>query len=115
MAASTRSVAGRHVERVSHGWYLGLEPEGAFHFGMMRDGDGLHRCLWIHMPYDAPDGMHTVHCLRVYREGEPKPAKTAWLWDGNVAAPTLSPSIVCGPPGEEDWHGYLRAGRLESC
>ena len=35
----------------------------------------------------------------------------AWGWDGNVERPTLQPSIHM--PGE--WHGYLRAGQLESC
>lgn len=33
-----------------------------------------------------------------------------WLWDGNKEAPTLSPSInVIGR-----WHGFLRAGKIET-
>jgi hypothetical protein len=33
-----------------------------------------------------------------------------WQWDGNREAPTLSPSVnVVGR-----WHGYLRAGKLET-
>jgi hypothetical protein len=33
-----------------------------------------------------------------------------WQWDGNREAPTLSPSInVIGR-----WHGFLRAGKLET-
>jgi len=47
-----------------------------------------------------------------------KPAgNKTWAWDGNVDAPTLSPSINClshGPNGEKyagcGWHGWLRAG-----
>lgn len=34
-----------------------------------------------------------------------------WGWDGNKDAPTLTPSIH----RVGHWHGYLRAGRLESC
>ena len=39
-----------------------------------------------------------------------------WTWDGNYEAPTLSPSIlVHGGKGQPDrWHGYLRAGKLET-
>ncbi len=35
----------------------------------------------------------------------------AWQWDGNLEAPTLSPSIKILPNG---WHGYLRNGKLET-
>ena len=35
----------------------------------------------------------------------------AWGWDGNIDRPTLAPSIHTFV----HWHGYLRAGRLESC
>ncbi len=34
-----------------------------------------------------------------------------WEWDGNREAPTLSPSILSRTTG---WHGYMRAGQLES-
>ncbi len=35
----------------------------------------------------------------------------AWAFDGNREAPTLSPSVhVVG-----HWHGWIRAGRFESC
>ena len=42
--------------------------------------------------------------------------KPAWQWDGNREAPTLSPSIlVHGGKGQSDrWHGFLRAGKLET-
>ncbi len=46
----------------------------------------------------------------------------AWGWDGNLERPTLTPSIWRNKrhPNEEqdhpnEWHGWLRAGRLESC
>jgi hypothetical protein len=34
-----------------------------------------------------------------------------WGWDGNEDKPTLTPSIHA----LNQWHGYLRNGRLESC
>lgn len=40
----------------------------------------------------------------------PHPA-ARWGYDGNADAPTLSPSIHS--PGK--WHGFMRAGTLESC
>lgn len=39
----------------------------------------------------------------------------AWQWDGNREAPTVSPSIlVKGHGGEARWHGFMRAGNLET-
>ena len=35
---------------------------------------------------------------------------TKWTWDGNRAAPTISPSI-CKIDGDK-WHGYLEAGNF---
>ena len=34
-----------------------------------------------------------------------------WNWDGNRDAPTITPSILDVVTG---WHGYMRAGQLES-
>ncbi len=39
----------------------------------------------------------------------------SWAWDGNKEAPTLSPSIRCFTGDQTLWHGYLRAGKLETC
>lgn len=32
-----------------------------------------------------------------------------WTWDGNEAAPTLSPSINCSECG---WHGFIQNGQM---
>ena len=39
------------------------------------------------------------------------PEQRAWGWDGNVETPTLTPSLHW----IDKWHGWMRAGRLESC
>ena len=47
------------------------------------------------------------------------PFNTGWEWDGNTAAPTLTPSVNCiaehdgKPTGGCGWHGFVRAGKLE--
>lgn len=33
-----------------------------------------------------------------------------WQWDGNREAPTLTPSIL--HHSRQEWHGFLRAGKL---
>jgi hypothetical protein len=35
----------------------------------------------------------------------------SWTWDGNEDAPTLTPSVH----HVGAWHGWIRAGRMESC
>lgn len=48
---------------------------------------------------------------------KPETNKTYWEWDGNREAPTLSPSILVWGNGKDQpatWHGYLRAGKLET-
>lgn len=55
-----------------------------------------------------PDGSERGDIVHLYIN---HPEKTpSWQWDGNREAPTLSPSInVIGR-----WHGWLRAGKLET-
>lgn len=38
-----------------------------------------------------------------------------WRWDGSEERPTLSPSLHLKAAGQTVWHGFLRAGRLQSC
>jgi hypothetical protein len=35
----------------------------------------------------------------------------SWAWDGNEEKPTLTPSVN----SIGNWHGWIRAGRMESC
>jgi hypothetical protein len=54
-------------------------------------------------------GVSGPDALQISRT--PTSQARVWTWDGNEQLPTLTPSILS--PGQ--WHGYLRAGRLESC
>lgn len=56
--------------------------------------------------YCCPCGCGKI-CSLHFRP-EPSPS---WDWDGNIEAPTLTPSIH--DPGH--WHGYLTAGVWLSC
>ena len=37
-----------------------------------------------------------------------------WHWNGDLDKPTLTPSIGVGPKFEQ-WHGFMKNGRLEAC
>ena len=93
-------------------------PEGSFFWREQTQTgyEGFYRTLWIVFPYETK-GVWPGHCLPVYLQGESKLAieSASWEWDGNEDLPTLSPSIACGPPKHRDWHGYLKAGKLEAC
>lgn len=76
------------------------------------------RFLWGH----EHDGYRMIHFILpggfyggipVHREGTPRPdiQSPVWTWDGNEDRPTLAPSIWM----HGCWHGFVRAGRMESC
>ena len=111
-----RSCDGHRVDLPLDGsrWTALIEAgEGSFAYGELIDGDETYYTVMIHMPYTAKH--ESVHMLRIYQDGEPRPKEPAWTWDGNRDTPTLSPSIACGMPKGSDWHGYMTAGRLEAC
>lgn len=66
------------------------------------DDDFSHIYLWL-------PGLNGPESLQIQRGESDK--DRIWGWDGNEDKPTLTPSIqTIG-----HWHGFLRAGRLESC
>lgn len=78
-------------------------------------------CPGCATPYTFPDGTeHTpsgVHMLPVSGDANGRPV---WTWDGNLEAPTLSPSIATKihPYDEQSrplgfCHSYLRGGVFE--
>lgn len=58
------------------------------------------------------DGNSGLHILPVNTEGKKSPS---WDWDGNLEAPTLTPSILTrtGKDRERVCHSFLRAGVFE--
>ena len=65
-----------------------------------------YTAIWVHAP--NTDAMMGLVRLPISPAGSAVPP--VWQWDGNKEAPTLSPSIdVIGV-----WHGWLRAGKLET-
>jgi hypothetical protein len=65
--------------------------------------------IWLAVP--APGDRKVEHARLPLQPSPPNSCGASWEWDGNREKPTLSPSIHCVGV----WHGYLRAGRFESC
>lgn len=67
--------------------------------------------------YFTPDGKHivlkigTTHGNVLIIPINNSDETPSWHWDGSRESPTLTPSIRVLPNG---WHGYLRAGKLET-
>lgn len=70
------------------------------------------RTIFIRLPVPEGHWSDGVHFLALSPDSRFCPANgTHWTWDGNRESPTLEPSILDLVTG---WHGYLRAGKLES-
>jgi hypothetical protein len=76
----------------------GLEKVGDFTF----DDNFSHIYIWV-PGCSGPDAL----AIQKGNPGGPR----VWGWDGNEDKPTLTPSINA----LNQWHGYLKAGRLVSC
>ena len=57
----------------------------------------------------GPDGSEVIPWP--VQEVPPEAKRGVWGWDGNLDKPTLWPSLHW----IDKWHGFMRAGRLESC
>ena len=66
--------------------------------------NGERTYLYVCLP-----GFLDMSAIEVQRG--PARGERVWGWDGNIDKPTLTPSINAAG----HWHGFLRAGRLESC
>jgi Family of unknown function (DUF6527) len=65
------------------------------------------RALWMWCP-----GCDSAHRVAVVgKDGTLPRDEPTWDWDGNVDAPTISPSILCH--GTQVCHSFIRAGRWE--
>ncbi len=62
------------------------------------------------------DNRFDVVTIPISTNGERVDRQITWTWDGNKESPTISPSIrILGAKDAPDvWHGFLRAGKLET-
>lgn len=78
-------------------------PPGAFLIKDASVNGELFKHIWCKLPSGG------IGCLAL--SPAPPAAGPAWGFDGNMDKPTLTPSVhQIG-----DWHGFFRAGRMESC
>ena len=77
--------------------FIDEEEEGYLEFD--EKGRGEFHFGYVHGQMD---------CKPTTRDSEPA---AEWTWDGNEDAPTLTPSVH----HVGAWHGWIRAGRMESC
>jgi hypothetical protein len=63
------------------------------------------------LAYRCPRTGNPCGDIIVGKNHKPNMGCPTWEWDGNLDAPTLTPSINC----KACWHGYLKAGVFEEC
>lgn len=102
---NTESCAMRRVEKPVDLWDCEALEKGDFYFHVEEDGQ---RFFTVMLPAN-----HVCRIpIRPVKPGrENVNGGHSWEWDGNESAPTLTPSIN----SVGTWHGWVRAGRLESC
>lgn len=102
---NSNNTAGRRHDNVADLLNVGAVGDWAF------APDGEPPAIWIRTPDGSQNG--TVGRLPITADS----AQGGWQWDGNRDAPTLSPSIhrLALPGYKPGWHGFMLAGRLESC
>jgi hypothetical protein len=62
---------------------------------------GIHIYVWC-------PGCDNLHCVEVEGGGGP-----VWDWDGNLEAPTFSPSILVTGPNFPRCHSFIKAGQWQ--
>lgn len=94
------SYNGQALERDQFAW--ALKPGQPFTVGGVEAI--VFRCP------SRPNGL----CMQKVTLGEPvaDPQGNRWHWDGNMEAPTLSPSIDCSVPRRCGWHGHIINGEV---
>ena len=114
-------------------WDLTDYAEGSFTWGSCEYQNGIVlKTIKVIMPYEQPNKAYPLHVLPVvlgrpleYENNEynflsslevipDREVRPSWLWNGDEHAPSLYPSIACGPEGAL-WHGYIRCGQIEAC
>ena len=95
----------RRVERPTDLWDCEKLEQGDFYFHVEDDGQ---RFFTVMLPANH---VCRIPIRPILPGRETVNGGHSWEWDGNEAAPTLMPSVH----SIGTWHGWVRAGRLESC
>ena len=109
MSINRESVDCRKVESSE-----AVKAPGDFFF--IRDAEGIIDAIDICVPGNEGGSSGPLPITR----GAGSDCPPVWEWDGNEDKPSLKPSIWRNraEPGTEsrnEWHGRLKAGKLESC
>ena len=88
-----------------------LKQPGDFCFWHIAE-DGQSAFMAFKCPCGADQCRKRTHDSIPVRVGAPQPDQHNWGWDGNLDAPTLTPSIH--RTGDCGWHGHLQAGMWRS-
>ncbi len=70
----------------------------------------------------TPEGVNEIRfpcrqgkfegCVVKLTLGPPDQVNARWHWDGNLDAPTITPSIGCDQHPRCGWHGHIIAGEI---
>lgn len=91
-------------------------PVGAFCIRSVVDGERRYEHLIFKGSCSGPHSGHSIHAIPLADTPDRPATGASWQWDGNRERPTLSPSLLHHHTDmSEAWHGFIRAGRAESC
>lgn len=106
---------GHHMQRDDRDVWPTDEPIGSF--DIEQHGVAGYPGCTAHILFECPNHRRCAVLLGPTCVMRPtSDALCIWAWDGNVEAPTLTPSINClaekdgKPTGGCGWHGFITAG-----
>jgi len=107
MSERTDYVAASAKGQLRKGWDDLNENGQLGDWAFMTDAAGVRYLL-----FRSPDGTERGWLSHIPLSPEAKPGPV-WQWDGNEAAPTITPSIHRMPSwNKPGWHGWMRQGEL---
>ncbi len=104
---NTMNAKGRHILSGKEFFDSGKAGDWTF----AADDTGTLTHIIVRIPNGTPEGDEGALPLRAEKDWRGKDSGW-WQWDGNIEAPTLTPSIL---HHKGEWHGYMTRGELISC
>lgn len=95
--------ADEHVGKTEDEDGMPLQGHALVRMAQRGDGPPVPQ-LWFRCPRDR------LYCGVPLKPSPPNARGCSWDWDGNAAAPTVSPSINCNGEGGCGWHGFVTGG-----